>query len=335
MRRLLPLVGLLLVGVGVLPGCSSDGDRLVVYSGRSEDLIGPILSRFSEEQDVGIDVRYGDSADLALLIDEEGGQSPADVFISQSPGAVGYLDTRDRLTELPDAVLDEVDEANRAGDGRWVGLSGRVRTLVYNTELVDETDLPDSVLDLTDPSFEGEVAVAPSNGSFIDFVTAMRHELGDDEARAWLEGMTGNDAPTYANNVAIVQAVGRGEMPMGLVNHYYNVEAKAEDPDLPTENHYFPADGDLGALLLATTASKLRASDNDDAEALIRFLLSTGSQRYFAEETFEYPLVDGVEPAEQVPDLADLELTRIDLDELGGDLRTTQQLIADSGLADG
>src|SRR5687767_13657294 len=64
-RRLLPIVGLLLVGLGVLPGCSSDGDRLVVYSGRSEDLIGPILDRFSEEQDVGIDVRYGDSADLA------------------------------------------------------------------------------------------------------------------------------------------------------------------------------------------------------------------------------------------------------------------------------
>ncbi len=333
MRRLLPLVGLLLLGLGVLPGCSGDGDRLVVYSGRSEDLIGPILNRFSEEQDVGIDVRYGDSADLALLIDEEGDQSPADVFISQSPGAVGYLDSQDRLTELPDVVLEEVDEANRAGDGRWVGLSGRVRTLVYNTELVDEADLPDSVLDLTDPSFEGEVAVAPSNGSFIDFMTAMRHELGDDEARAWLEGMAGNDSPTYANNVAIVQAVGRGEVPMGLVNHYYNVEAKAEDPDLPTENYYFPADGDLGALLIATAASKVRGSDNDDAEALIRFLLSDQSQRYFAEETFEYPLVAGVEPSVELEPLASLDPASIDFRQVSAVLEETLELIRASGLS--
>lgn len=326
------LAGLLLAG---LPACSSGNDRLVVYSGRSKELIGPLLQRFSEETGVKIDVRYGDSPELALLIDQEGDASKADVFISQSPGAVGYLDQQERLKPLPSDVVRRVPEEDHAADRSWVGLSGRVRVLVYNTELVSEAALPRSVLDLTAEEYQGKVAVAPTNGSFIDFVTAMRSELGDDEARQWLEGMAANDSPTFANNNAIVAAVGRGEVPMGLVNHYYNLRAQAEDPGVPSENWYFPAEGDVGSLLIVTTASKLATTDrDDDAEELIEFLLSEDSQRFFGEETFEYPLVEGVGPPSEVPELAELDVTRIDLDELGAGLRATQDMIDESGIAE-
>ncbi len=323
--------GLLLAG---LPACSSGNDRLVVYSGRSEELIGPLLERFSEEAGVKIDVRYGDSADLALLIDQEGDASKADVFISQSPGAVGYLDQQERLKPLPADVVGLVPPGDRADDRTWVGLSGRVRVLVYNTDMVSKADLPRSVLDLTGDEYRGKVAVAPTNGSFIDFVTAMRSELGEERAREWVEGMADNDSPTYANNNAIVEAVGRGEVPMGLANHYYNLRAKDEDPDVPSENWYFPAEGDLGSLLIVTAASKLAGTDrDDDAEELVEFLLSDDAQRFFADETFEYPLVEGVPPLPEVPDLADLNVTRIKLDELGAGLRATQTLIDESGIA--
>ena len=329
------MLALLGVTLALLPACSSGSDdRLVVYSGRTEDLIGPLLEKFADETGISIDVRYGDSADLALTIDTEGDRSPTDVFISQSPGAVGFLDAQGRLEPLPGDVLDLVAEGNHAGDGTWVGLSGRVRVLVYNPELVPDADLPDSVLDLTDPAFEGKVAVAPSNGSFIDFVTAMRKELGEDVATEWLTGMADNGAKTYANNRAIVEAVGRGEVPMGIVNHYYNVQAKAEDPSVTSENHYFTAEGDLGALLIVTAATKIDTTDmEDEAERLVEFLLTEESQRYFAKETFEYPLIEGVDPVEGVPPIDDLTVTRIDLDELGGGLQATQELIADSGLA--
>src|SRR5690606_5554498 len=168
-------------------GCAGE-DRLTIYSGRSEDIIEPLLVEFAEETGIDIDVRYGDSTDLALLIAEEGDQSPADVFLSQSPGAVGFLDQQDLLAELDAGTLDRVADENQASDGRWVGISGRVRVLVYNTDDVDPETLPDSVLDLTDPAYEGDVALAPENASFQDFVTAMRSELGDDAAQAWLEG---------------------------------------------------------------------------------------------------------------------------------------------------
>jgi iron(III) transport system substrate-binding protein len=318
-----------------VPACSSDDGRLVIYSGRTRNLIEPLLEQFSEETGIAIDVVYDDSANLALAIDEEGDNTPADVFLSQSPGAVGFLDAQGRLGELPQTVLELVPEDLRAGDGDWVGLSGRVRTLVFNPELVDEADLPDSVLGMADERFSGQVAVAPTNGSFQDFVTALRAELGEDEAQAWLDGMADNDSPTYPNNLAIVQAVARGEVPMGLVNHYYLHRERAENPDLSAENHFFPA-GDLGSLLIVTAASIIDGTDRpDEAQQFIEFMLSAEAQEFFAGETFEYPLAAGVEPAGTVPPLSEISTTRIDLDELGGGLERTTELIEASGLARG
>ena len=107
-----------------LAACSGSGEnRLTIYSGRSQDLVGPVLEQFHADTGVGIDVRYGDSAELALLIDEEGDASPADVFFSQTPGATGYLATQDLLAELPEDVLAQVDERFRGIEGRWVGVT--------------------------------------------------------------------------------------------------------------------------------------------------------------------------------------------------------------------
>ncbi|MFC5380719.1 iron ABC transporter substrate-binding protein [Aquipuribacter nitratireducens] len=315
-----------------LAACGSDRETLTVYSGRTENLIGPLLEQFAEENDVDVDVRYGDSADLALLLEQEGDSSPADVVISQSPGAVGYLDGLGALAPIDESVLGLVDPAFRADDGSWVGMSGRVRTLVYDTDAVDPADLPDSVLDLTDPQYAGRVAVAPSNGSFQDFVTALRETQGDDVAEEWLRGMAENDSPTYANNTAIVQAVGRGEVPMGLVNHYYNYRALAEDPGIGTENYFF-ADGDIGNLVITTGVGKLATADSPElADSFIRFVLGEEAQTFFSDETFEYPLAAGVEPSADLPPLEGLGVATFDVDGLGGGLARTRELIASSGL---
>jgi iron(III) transport system substrate-binding protein len=313
---------------------SDDGGTVVIYSGRTEELVRPILDRFVEETGIDVQVRYGNTSDLELLIEEEGDQSPADVFLSQSPGAVGYLDQRGLLGTLPAELLSLVPEVFRADDGSWVGLSGRQRVLAFNPEIVPETELPSSVLDLTDEEWSGRIGIAPSNASFQDFVTAMRLELGDEATAEWLEGIAANDPVTFANNGAIVAAIGRGEVDVGLVNHYYVYQALAEDPDFPGRNHNFAAD-DVGSLVIVTAASALAAADHpDEGEQLIEFLLGDEAQRYFSHETFEYPLATGVAPADVLPDVdltaaSDLDL---DLDDLGGDLEITREMIRDAGL---
>ena len=334
MRRHLLLLGALALGAAGLSACGGDGDELTIYSGRELELIEPILSQFAEDTGIDIAVRDGTTSDLALQIDTEGDRSPADVFLSQSPGAVAFLDEAGHLATLPDGVLDAVPEDDRASDGRWVGITGRVRTLVYNTDLVDEADLPGSVLDLTGPDYEGRLGVAPGNASFQDFVTGLRSSLGDDGALEWLEGIAANDPTTYPNNLSILDAVNRGEIELGLINHYYWFETAEDDPDQPSALHFFD-DGDLGSMLLVTAASVLETSDQrDDAERLIEYLLGETAQRYFAEETLEYPLAAGVEPVEGLFPLDDIVSARVELEELGS-LERTIDLIDQSGLGTG
>jgi iron(III) transport system substrate-binding protein len=314
-----------------LAGCSGSRDAMTIYSGRTQNLIGPLLERFNKETGIAIDVKYGDSAELALLLDEEGERTPADIFLSQSPGATGFLAGKDRLAQLDAAVLDKVDQRFRNADGRWVGISGRQRVLVYNSEQVAEADLPDSVLELTDERFAGKVAVAPSNGSFQDFVTAMRQLEGEETTATWLKELAANEPRTYANNNAIVEAVSRGEVEMGLVNHYYNYRFQQESPGTPSRNHNFAGD-DVGALVIPSTASVLAGTDKtEEATRFLSFLLSAEAQRYFSDQTFEYPLVSGVPAASGLPPLASLRSPDYDVDALGGGLERTVELIRSSG----
>jgi len=314
------------------PGESAAPADITVYSGRTENLIGPIIDRYEQETGTAVDVRYGDSADLALLIEQEGDRSPADVFISQSPGAIGYLADKDLLTTVDAETLRLVDKDLQNKDGQWVGFSGRVRALVYNTNEVDPKTLPASVFDLTKPEYAGKVAVAPTNGSFQDFVTAMRLQEGDAVAEEWLTGMADNDSPTYADNTSIVQAVARGEVPMGLVNHYYNERQKLEDPASPTANYFFES-GDVGSLLITTAIGVLKSSDNQkQAQDLAAFLLADEAQEFFSSETFEYPLAKGAKANAELPALEEINVTTFDLDSLGGGLGATLQMIEASGL---
>jgi iron(III) transport system substrate-binding protein len=324
-------VGLLLVALATV-ACNRSQEPLTIYSGRSENLIGPLLRQFAKQTKISIDVRYGDSAELALLLSEEGSRTEADVFLSQSPGPAGFLASKGLLAKLDQPILGRVVEGSRDSAGRWLGTTGRVRVLVYNREMVKEADLPKSIFELSDPRYERKVGVAPTNASFQDAVTAMRHAVGDDKTLSWLKGLVANNSPTYANNNAIVEAVGRGEIPLGLVNHYYNLRFLADDPDLPSRNYIFP-NGDLGSMLLVSPVAILRSSDDmDRARQFIEFLVSKQAQEYFRKETFEYPVAAGVRPVHDLPPLGSLHLPVYNFDDKGGDLERTTNLIAESGL---
>jgi len=310
------------------------GETVTVYSGRSESLIGPALEAFEEATGVEVKVRYGETAALAALLLEEGDRTPADVYIAQDAGALGALAAEDRLETLPGSILNRVGRAFRSPDGEWVGVTGRARTVVYNTEAVASGDVPASVFELTGPEWAGRVGWAPANGSFQSFVTAMRVTHGEARTRAWLEGMIANGARVYPKNSAIVRAVGAGEVDLGLVNHYYLLRFLDEDPGFPAANGYTGA-GDPGSLVNVAGAAVVRTGDRDEetlgaAHDLIAYLLSPDAQRGFATRTFEYPLVDGVEPAEGLRSLSAIGSPEIDLSDLS-DLRGTLDLLHETG----
>ena len=341
MKRLVPLLAAL-----AFAGCGGDdgddaagtsaqegGGTLVVYSGREEELVAPLFEAFEEETGTDVEVRYADSAELAATIAEEGDNSPADVFFAQDPGSLGAVD--DRLAELPDAVVDRVDERFRGGD-KWVGTSGRTRVLVYNTDALSEDEVPDSVFELTDPKWKRKIGIAPTNASFQAFVTAMRLDVGDERTREWLEGVMENEPKFYEKNTPIVEAAAAGEIELGLVNHYYLYLVRAEQgEDAPIENKYLPGD-DPGALVTVAGAGVLEGAEHAEAaERFVEFLLSDESQRFYTEEAeeAEIPLVDGIEPKEGVPSLDELADAGPDVDftRFGDELERTLELLNETG----
>ena len=306
--------------------------ELTVYSGREEELVAPLLERFETESGITLNVRYADTAELAATIREEGENSPADVFFGQDAGALGALQKADLLAALPQTSLEKVDARYRSAEGNWVGTSGRARVVAYDTRAVKESELPASVLDLTDPKWKGKVGWAPTNASFQSFVTALRKLEGDDAAEAWLKGMKANGAKAYEKNSLVRDAIASGEIELGLINHYYVLEvAKEEGADYPVAVHFFPG-GDVGSLVNVAGVGVLKSSGKAEAsQRLVDFLLVDASQQYFAEETFEYPLAGSTPSPDGVPALSAIEQPDLDLSNLD-DLEGTLALIEKAGV---
>jgi iron(III) transport system substrate-binding protein len=317
-------------------GSGDDAGRLVIYSGRSESLVQPIIDQFAEATGIDVEVRYGSTSEMAGLILEEGENSPADLFYAQDPGGIGAVSDAGLFAALPEELLAKTLPRFASPNGDWVGISGRARTVVYNTdEITDpQTQLPPDLMGFTAPEWNGRIGWAPTNGSFQAMVTAMRSVWGEEQTRAWLEGMQANNPLVYPGNTPIVEAAGSGEISVGLVNHYYLYRFLAEQGESFAARNYFLPGGGPGSLIMVSGAGILKTAENaQNAERFLNFLLSTPGQQYFASQTFEYPVIEGVNLAASLPPLETLDEMAIDID-LGdlSDLAGTQALLTELGI---
>lgn len=326
------------VAVGCGSGSSGEAEGgddpgpegITIYSGRIAPLIGPAIDMHEADMGRDLQTRFGDSSQLASTLVEEGDASPADVFFSQDAGALELVDEQGLLAELPEDILREVPPRFRAEDGNWVGISARSRVVAYDSRELTPEDLPDSVLDFTDPEWEGRVGWAPTNASLQAYVTAVRNVEGEETARAWLEGMVDNDVQAYESNTPVRDAIASGEIDVGLINHYYVAQAKAEEgEDYPVDIHFPP--GDLGSMVNVAGVGVLDSSENkEEAFEFIRFLLSRRGQEYFVESSKEYPVIEGIEQPDEVPPLDELPSPDLDLADLTG-LQETLALMQETG----
>ncbi len=319
---------ILLLGVVTLfYSCAPDEDAVVVYSGRSAELVDPVFQEIARELPFEIQVRYGSTAELAATIQEEGERTPADLYYAQDAGGLGALQAEGKLKKLPAELLEKVEPVFRSAEDYWIGISGRARVINYNTELVEAEELPDSIWDLTDPRWEGEIGWAPENASFHAFVTALRQLEGEDEARRWLEEMKANQPRRYPRNTPIVEALGRGEISLGLVNNYYLYRFLEEDPDFPVGEHYTA--GDAGAMMNVSGIGIVTGSNREKkARQVIEQLLSEKHQRYFSSETHEYPLLKGIETVGRQKPLEEIQIPQIQVEDLA-ELQETVDLLRD------
>lgn len=299
-------------------GCGKGNNELIVYSSRTSSLVQPILEQYAADTGTDINVKYASTASIVATLLEEGDNVRPDVVYLADPAGWAVLSEGKLLSELPDKLLNKVDDKFRSDQGEWVGISGRSKVVVYNTKTIDPNkDLPQSIMDFTDPKWKGRIGWAPTHGEWQITPMAIRIEKGEDAARSWLEGVKANQPRVYPNLISIVHAAGQGEIDVGFVNHYYVPRfIQEEGSGFGARNHYL-GKGDPGAVIDVAAVGVMKSTENKDrAEGFVEYMLGTEAQTYFSEQTHEYPLIAGVKPSGDLPPLDSLDPPDINPGEL-------------------
>ena len=329
--RVITAVTAVLLGFGGL----AQADDLIIYSGRSDKFVEPVLEAFKSQTGIDYVLRAGSSTALLNKLRLEGTRSPADLYISNDAGnlykgaEMGLFDT------IPDAIRSVIPKNYQGENGQWLGLSARARVLVVNTK-APGIDFVDSIFDLADPRLKDRLATTHSgNESYIAGVTAYLLATSKARVKQWLSGVKENvNGSVFNKHSKIVKAVANGEKAVGLVNHYYVFRHLDQHPDAPIKI-IFPDQGkdQMGvAWNVAGAAIVKHSKKKAAAQKLVEFMASQEGQKLFAEVNREYPTRSGVPAAKQVPPSDSYKVADVPMDALGKNRDETLDLIEALGM---
>ena len=322
MKRVPVLLAMSLATALAATGCSGDdGPSIVVYNAQHEQLLEEIAPKFTDKTGIEVELRNGSDPELAAQLMQEGDASPADVFLTENSPAMSAVERAGLFAPLEEATVEPIPAQYRPESGDWTGFVARSTVLVYNTGMVDEADLPDSIMDLADPEYAGMVSFSPTGADFQAIVAAVLDLEGEEATQEWLDGLEANGT-TYDGNNVVLESVNAGESAIGIIYHYYwyRDQAEAGDNSDNTELYFF-GNQDPGAFLSISCAGVLAASDNpDEAQQFVAYLTSEEGQQALADSyALEYPLNPAVTLGPPVKPLAELDPPTVAISDLDGD----------------
>lgn len=339
-RHALSSLALVAVAALALSGCSAPAspdetpsDALVVYNAQHEQLTEEWVAAFTEQTGIEVVLRNGSDSELGNQLVQEGAASPADVFLTENSPAMSLVENAGLLAPVDEATLALTPEQYRPSSGLWAGIAARSTVLVYNPELIDEAELPASLMDLQQPEWKDRWGAAPGGADFQAIVSAMLELEGEASTAAWLDGMAEN-ATVYQNNIATMKAVNAGEIPAGVIYHYYWYRDQDETAENSgnTKLHYF-GEQDPGAFVSVSGGGVLASSSRQkEAQQFLAFLAGEEGQTILGEGySFEYPVSSGVPAKAPLPALDTLDAPLVDPSTLNGpeviDLMTNAGLL--------
>lgn len=307
-------------------------NQLVIYSGRKEPLILPIIESFEKKTGIDVTLKSGSSEELANILLQEGERTEADVYISTDASLLQELGSKEMFVPISSESLAQVSPQYRASDSQWTGVSGRARVLIVNTDIVSEEEYPDSIYDITDEVWKDKVAMAKmTNESVVTHMSAIRTLRGEAFFNDFLQGIQNNNVTLLPGHTDVRQAVARGEFAVGFVNHYYG-HLQQQESDNIAILYTDQEDGLDGSFVNVSGVGILKAGENtENAQKFVDFLLSPAAQKQFAELNFEFPLVEGIQ-SENTKNLGDFKQMNTNLHEVSTKRQETLDLIKSQGL---
>lgn len=315
------------------PGTEING-KLVIYSGRSEPLIQPVIDAFKTlYPSIEILLKAGSNSELANALIEEQTNPQADVFITTELFTIQALAQQGIFQPYFPKNAENLPGEFIGPNNNWVGLTRRARVIMYNSDLVTPEKIPASIFDLTDPKWKGQIAAAGStNGSMQAQIAAMQQLLGVEKTEAWLSGLLDNNVTFFGGHTDVRKAVGAGEFALGLVNHYYYYLQRVEGSNVGI---IFPDQGEdeIGLITNATSVALIKGASNQlAAQAFVDFLISPEGQKLFAELNYEYPLLTDVATHPDVQPLDGFRLADVDVVQAASEFEDTFDLMEKVGL---
>ncbi|MFM9920385.1 iron ABC transporter substrate-binding protein [Lacisediminihabitans sp. H27-G8] len=316
---------------GSTPGAKPSG-AITVYNAQHEELTQAWADEFTKQTGVTVTLRNGDDSELGNQLVQEGNASPADVFLTENSPAMSLVDNAKLFAPVDAATLAQVPEAYRPSSGHWTGIAARSTVFVYNPSMLSESQLPASLLDLADAKWKGRWAASPSGADFQAIVSALLALKGEKATSAWLASMKEN-ATAYKGNSAVMKAVNAGEIPAGVIYHYYwfgDQSGTGENSD-NTKLHYFK-NSDPGAFVSTSGGGVLKTAKNPvAAQAFLKFITGkTGQTILQTGSSFEYPVASDVAANKALVPLVDLDAPVLDPSKL--DSRKVTDLMTAAGL---
>ena len=324
-----------LVFFSLLVSQYAQAESLVVYSGRKDKFIKPVVAEFTKETGIKVLLHSGSSTSLLNKLKLEGSNSPADLYISNDAGNLEKGKEMGLFLPMPIELVKAIPYKLRATDDSWIGLSARARVLVVNTN-DKSVAFVKSVFDLADPRLKGKLGITHSgNGSYIAGVTVYMLSVGKKKTREWLAGMKENVAGKVFNKHSkIVKAVAKGQRSVGLVNHYYIYRHLKKHPKAPIKI-VLPDQGknDIGvAWNVAGIAISKNSKNKKAAERFITFVTSEKGQHLFAKVNSEYPTRESVAASAEIPKAGSYKVAPISMPLLGKQRNATLDLIESVGM---
>jgi iron(III) transport system substrate-binding protein len=324
----------LLVTTPIRPGTAAEAATLTLYSAQHHQMVDQLTQTFTKETDIPVRVHSGEAPEIANQIAQEGARSPADVYFTENSPELTLLDEKGLLARIDPETLKQIPAKYSAADGKWIGVLARENVLAFNPAMIEEGQLPSTLLDLAKPEWRGKVAIAPSDADFLPLVQAVIALRGKPAALDWLKGLKQN-AQVFDDDEGVVAAVDRGSVATGIINNYYWARLRTEEgtDKAHSQIHHF-SNRDVGALVNVSGAAVLASSKNPEAaQRFVAFLVSKPVQTMLGKSDvdFEYPLAKGVAPNPLLKPFDQLQPPEISMTQLGDDQQAAQ-LLRQAGL---
>jgi iron(III) transport system substrate-binding protein len=299
--------------------------ELNVYSSRKQELVAPLLDKFSATSGIKVNLITAEDGMLIQRLKTEGKRSPADVLLLADAGRFELAAREGLLKPVSSpAITAAVPAFLRHPDGLWVGLTQRARVFAYASERVKVDELSD-YLGLADPRWKGRLCARSSTNVYNQSLTAaMLAHHGAEKTAAWLSGMVANFArPPQGGDRDQIKDIAAGRCDIALVNTYYvggmlNSQDPVEREAAARISLFFPDQSGVGTHMNISGAGvAVHSRNNAAALALIEFMLGEESQRWYADSNFEYPVRPGVKPGDLLVKWGDYRRDSLPLKTIG------------------